>query len=204
MLAHRRYQQQINVPDIFTRLLCSVILTGLAPESFYRLGPDDRRPRAHYDGLAVDFIAAAIVDIGAQPHRGIRTFNVLNPHQDDGISLDTFVDWIREAGYVVERVPDYAEWLNRFEAKLRALPEEQRQHSSLGVLDSLSQPAANEQMASSRRFQDAVGQLPIGPEVPHLSREFIFKCLRDMSQLGLIPEPEENRGLIAQRAAALS
>ena len=81
MLAHSRYQQQINVPDIFTRLLCSVILTGLAPESFYRLEPGGSRPMAHYDGLAVDFIAAAIVGIAAQPHGEIRTFNVLNPHQ---------------------------------------------------------------------------------------------------------------------------
>ena len=67
MLAHRRYQQQINVPDIFTRLLYSVIMTGLAPASFYRLEPDGSRPRAHYDGLPVDFIAAAIVGIGPSP-----------------------------------------------------------------------------------------------------------------------------------------
>ncbi len=44
-------------------------------------------------------------------------------------------------------------------------------------------------MVSSKRFQDAVRALPIGPDVPHLSRGFIRKCLEDMHQLGLIPEP---------------
>ena len=83
MLAHRTYHQQINVADIFTRLLCSVVLTGLAPESFYRLEPDGSRPRAHYDGLPVDFLAAAIVGISVEPHEEIRTFHVLN-HHDDG------------------------------------------------------------------------------------------------------------------------
>ena len=104
MLAHRRYQQQINGPDVFTRLLSSVIMTGLAPVSFHPLKSDGSRPRAHYDGLPVDFVAAAVVGISLEPHHEIRTFHVLNHHVDDGISLDTFVDWIEEAGYPVERV----------------------------------------------------------------------------------------------------
>ncbi len=140
MLAHRTYQHQINVPDVFTRLLYSVIVTGLAPLSFYRLEPDGGRPSAHYDGLPVDFIASAIAGISAEPHREIRTFHVLNYHEHDGVSLDTFVDWIEAAGHPVERVADHREWIKRFETKLKALPEEKRQHSSLTVLDSLRHP----------------------------------------------------------------
>src|SRR5262249_2785497 len=136
MLAHRRYHQQINVPDVFTRLLASVVMTGLAPGAFYPLEPNGSRPRAHYDGLPVDFVAAAVVGISAEPHDEIRTYHVLNHHADDGISLDTFVDWIREAGYAVESVPDYGDWLRRFETKLRLLPEAKRQQSSLSVLGS--------------------------------------------------------------------
>jgi fatty acid CoA ligase FadD9 len=189
MLAHRHYHQQINVPDVFTRLLASVVMTGLVPGSFYPLEADGSQPRAHYDGLPVDFVAATVVGISLEPHDEIRTYHVLNHHADDGISLDTFVDWIRDAGYTLELVPDYDDWFRRFETKLRALPEAKRQHSSLSVLGSLSRPRPIEPMVGSKRFQDAVRALPIGPDVPHLSRDFILKCLDDMRRLNLVPEP---------------
>jgi fatty acid CoA ligase FadD9 len=190
MLPHRRFHQQLNADDIFTRLLYSVIVTGIAPSSFYVPAADGSRAKAHYDGLPVDFIAAAIVGIGAAPHQGVRTFNVLNHHASDGLSLDVFVDWIEAAGYPVTRVADYDEWLARFEAQLRALPEGKRQRSSLGVLESLRRPSTTDHpMAASRRFDDALRTLEIGPETPHLTREYIDKCLDDMCRLGLVPRP---------------
>jgi fatty acid CoA ligase FadD9 len=134
MLAHRRYKGQINVPDMFTRLMYSVIMTGLAPESFYEREPDGRKAKTHYDGLPVDFIAAAIVGSSLKSPRGIKTYNVLNHHSDDGVSLDTVVDWIESAGYAVERLHDHGEWLRRFETILSTLTEPQRQHSSLSGL----------------------------------------------------------------------
>ncbi|WP_238434855.1 MULTISPECIES: carboxylic acid reductase [unclassified Frankia] len=184
MLAHQRYRGQINVPDVFTRLLTSVVLTGLAPASFYRSAAT---APAHYDGLPVDFVAAAIAGIGAQPNDGLRCYHVMNHHADDGISLDTFVDWIVEAGYPVERVPDYGVWLDRFETKLKALPEARRQHSSLSVLASLRTPRPVDPMPGTERFQAAVSTLPVGPGVPGLTRDFLGKCLTDMAHLGLIP-----------------
>jgi fatty acid CoA ligase FadD9 len=187
MLAHRRYHGQINVPDVFTRLLTSVVLTGLAPGSFYPLDGAGAPARAHYDGLPVDFVAAAIVGISAEPYDGFRNYHVLNHHSDEGISLDTFVDWIGAAGYAVERVADYGTWVERFETKLKALPEAKRQHSSLTVLGSMRQPRSVESMVGTRRFQAAVRDLPVGPEVPRLNRQFINKCLDDMARLGLIP-----------------
>jgi fatty acid CoA ligase FadD9 len=199
MLAHQRYQQQINVPDVFTRLLASVIMTGLAPESFHPLEADGSRPRAHYDGLPVDFVAGALVGISLEPHDEIRTFHALNHHVDDGISLDTFVDWITEAGYPIERVRDYDGWFQRFETKLRTLPEVKRQHSSLSVMGSVRRPRPIEPMVGTKRFQDAVRPLPIGPEIPHLSREFILKCLEDMRQLGLIAQPDGSEPGIKSR-----
>jgi fatty acid CoA ligase FadD9 len=190
MLANRRYHEQINLPDVFTRLLYSVVVTGIAPKSFYQLTPDGSRQNAHYDGLPVDFIAAATVGIGAEPHRGIRTFHVLNHHVNDGMSLDQFVDWIEEAGYPVKRIPNHSEWLRQFEARLRALPEEKRQRSSINVLSSLGHPyPAHERMFGSKHFQEAVRKLPVGPDVPHLDQAFILKCLDDMRRLGLIPAP---------------
>jgi fatty acid CoA ligase FadD9 len=205
MLAHSRYHGQINVPDIFTRLLYSIVMTGLAPESFYRIEPDGSRPSAHYDGLPVDFIAAAIVGTGFDAHQEIKTFHVLNHHADDGIGLDTFVDWIQAAGYAVERAPDHRQWVQRFEAKLKALPEEQRQHSALHVLDAFGHPyKASEPMVGSQHFQDAVRRLPVGPEVPHLTQEFIDKCLDDMRRLGLVPAPPTDGDGRDQRLAAAS
>jgi fatty acid CoA ligase FadD9 len=190
MLPHRSFHEQMNVEDIFTRLLYSIIVTGLAPASFYVPEPDGSRPRAHYDGLPVDFIAAVIAEIGIQPHEGLRSFNVTN-HADDGLSLDVFVDWIEAAGYPLERIAAYDEWLVRFEASLGALPEDKRQLSSFQVLDYLRQPwTPGRPVAGSRHFDDALRALDIGPETPRLTRDYIDKCLDDMCRLGLIPISE--------------
>ncbi len=191
MLPHRRFLGQINLDDIFTRLLFSVIVTGIAPESFYVASPGRSRPKAHYDGLPVDFIASAIVRIGSKAHEGVRTFNVANHHADDGLSLDVFVDWIMSQGYPITHVADYEEWFASFEAALHALPESRRQLSSLPVLDSLRQPsAAGKPLAGSRNFDESLLTFDIGPKTPQLTREYIGKCLNDMHHHGLVHMPE--------------
>lgn len=187
MLAHSQYAKQLNVQDIFARLLYSIVITELAPRSFYRLDPS--RPKAHYDGLPVDFVAATIVGISVASHSDVRTFNVRNHNITDGISLDTFVDWIEAAGYAIERIGNYAEWLQRFETKLRALPEEKRNQSSLSVLDPLREPLdSDDENVSSTRFDAALRSL-VGTTAPRLTEEFIGKCLRDLQSLELIPPP---------------
>ncbi|MDT3444891.1 carboxylic acid reductase [Pseudofrankia sp. BMG5.37] len=200
MLAHRKYHGQINAPDVFTRLLTSIVLTGLAPGSFYPLDRDDTKIRAHYDGLPVDFVAGAIVGISAEPYDGFHNYHVLNHHADDGISLDTFVEWIEGAGYAVERLSDYSSWVERFEAKLKALPEAKRQHSSLTVLGTMRQPRPVEPMVGTQRFQEAVRRLPVGPEVPRLTRDFIHKCLDDMARLGLIHRLATSADVVSTRS----
>jgi fatty acid CoA ligase FadD9 len=190
MLAHTKYRGQINVPDMFTRLLYSIIMTGLAPESFYQREPDGSRAVSHYDALPVDFIAASVAGIGALSQRGIHTYNTLNHHVDDGASLDAVVDWIESAGYRVERVKDHAEWMRRFEAKLSTLTEQQRHHSSLSVLGAWSTPhPAHPPQDGSEHFIAAVKQLDCRPEVPHITQAFIHKYLQDMRDLGLIGAP---------------
>jgi fatty acid CoA ligase FadD9 len=190
MLPHRRYHRQVNAPDVFARLLQSLVLTGLAPVSFYGLSPEGRRPTAHYDGLPVDFIASAIVAVALGCGSGIETFHVVNPHDDDGISLDTVVDWIEAAGYPIQRVEGYEDWFRRFETALQTLPDGQRQRSSLSVIDSLRQPAAAQpKPIGSDRFIDAVRRTAPEPEIPHLSADFIAKCLDDLVRLGLVPQP---------------
>ncbi|WP_243794761.1 carboxylic acid reductase [Saccharopolyspora gloriosae] len=182
ILAHRTYRGQLNVPDMFTRLLLSLVATGIAPASFYRSGE-----RAHYDGLPVDFTAAAITELGAQAAEGCRTFNVLNPH-DDAVSLDTFVDWLIEDGHPIQRIADYDDWLARTTTALRALPEQQRRHSVLPLLDALAQPADGVPGSAlpAERFHAAVRAAGPDEDIPHLSADLIRKYVTDLRRLELL------------------
>jgi fatty acid CoA ligase FadD9 len=183
ILADSRYTGQLNVPDIFTRLLFSLVATGTAPRSFYRAGPEGRHP--HYEGLPVDFLADAIAAIGPQHGSSFDTYNTTNPH-DDGISLDTFVDWIIAAGYPIERIDDYSDWLSRFETAMRALPERERSQSVLTVLDVYRQPmpAVAGSPVPGARFRAAVEMA--GRAIPHVSEQLIDKYLVDLEQLGVL------------------
>lgn len=189
VLAHSRYLGQLNVPDMFTRLLLSLIATGIAPRSFYRTDAEGNRPRAHYDGLPVDFLAEAIVTLAEQNAGGFRTFNAVNPH-DDGISLDVFCDWLIYAGCRIQRIDGHQEWFARFGTALRGLPESQRRHSLLPLLHSVRQP--EEPILGSAvpagRFRAAVRKAGIGVDrdIPHLSAELIRKYVTDLRRIGLL------------------
>jgi fatty acid CoA ligase FadD9 len=185
ILAHTRYRGQLNVPDTFTRWLISVVLTGLAPGSFYSAG----KVAPHYAGLPVDFTASAIAALGAHALSGYQTYHVNNSH-DDGISLDSFVDWAVAAGYSIRRIDDYADWYGRFESALRALPEAQRQHSSLPLLHQLQEPTPADWgiAVQAARFRADVVRYKVGTgkDIPHLSEELIRKYLADLTHLNLI------------------
>ena len=64
---------------MFTRLMLSLVATGIAPGSFYELDADGNRQRAHYDGLPVDFIAEAISTLGARVETGSRPTTCSTP-----------------------------------------------------------------------------------------------------------------------------
>lgn len=77
ILAHSDYHGQLNVTDVFTRSIQSLLLTGVAPASFYELDADGNRQRAHYDGVPGDFTAASITAIGGvNVVDGYRSFDV--------------------------------------------------------------------------------------------------------------------------------
>ena len=192
ILADTTYAGQLNLPDMFTRLMLSLVATGIAPGSFYELGADGTRQRAHYDGLPVEFIAEAISVLGPrvlEDEAGYQTYHVMNPY-DDGIGLDEYVDWLIDAGYAIQRVGDYAAWLQRFETTLRALPERQRQYSLLPLLHNYQQPQTpiNGSMAPTDRFRAAVQEAKIGPDkdIPHVSEPVIVKYITDLHLLGLL------------------
>ncbi|AYF79551.1 NAD-dependent epimerase/dehydratase family protein [Nocardia yunnanensis] len=189
ILAHSAFAGQLNLPDMFTRLLLSVLATGLAPKSFYTLDSHGRRRRAHYDGLPADFTAAAITTLGVAVSEGFETYDVLNPH-DDGISLDEFVDWLLESGRPIDRIDDYGDWFTRFETALRTLPELQRSASVQPLLHAYRHPSPPiaGSVLPAKRFQDAVQQAGIGPDgdIPHLTRELIDKYVADLTLRGLL------------------
>ena len=189
ILAHSRYSGQLNVPDMFTRLLFSLLATGIAPRSFYETDAACHRPRAHYDGLPVDFIAEAVTTLGMQTTDGFRSYDVMNPY-DDGISLDVFVDWLNLAGNKIDRIDDYDDWLARFETALLGLPEKQRQQSVLPLLHAYRTPEKplRGAAAPTEVFHAAVRAAKVGEEkdIPHLSAPLINKYVADLKQLGLL------------------
>lgn len=189
ILADTSYAGQLNLPDMFTRMMLSLVATGIAPKSFNQLDTQGDRQRSHYDGLPVEFIAEAISTLGANVVDGFETYHVMNPH-DDGLGLDEFVDWLIEAGHPIQRIDDYQEWLEQFGATLRTLPDRQRQASLLPLLHNYTAPGipVNGAMAPTDVFRAAVQDAKIGPDkdIPHVSREVIVKYVTDLQLLGLL------------------
>jgi fatty acid CoA ligase FadD9 len=189
ILADTTYAGQLNLPDMFTRMMLSLVATGVAPYSFYELGADGERQRAHYDGLPVEFIAEAISTLGVNVRKGFETYHVMNPY-DDGIGMDEFVDWLVDAGYPIRHIDSYGDWLTRFETTLRALPEKQRAASLLPLLHNYQSPdhPFNGSIAPTDRFRAAVQEAKIGPDkdIPHISAPMIVKYITDLELLGLL------------------
>lgn len=191
ILAHSTYIGQINVPDMFTRLLFSIIATGLAPRSFYETpeGGSDQSAKTHYDGTPVEVLASMLHQIGSKPYTGFNSYNTINFHHDDGISLDSYVDWIQSAGYPVHRIADHADWYQRFNTKLQNLPEQERGRSSVDIIEHFQKPhKVDTPVVSTAKFEKALG----GNNIPHITEEFIHKYLGDMKALGLLTSVVRN------------
>jgi fatty acid CoA ligase FadD9 len=189
ILADNSYRGQLNLPDMFTRLMLSLVATRLAPGSFYELDSGGKRQRAHYDGLPVDFIAEAICVLGGHIVKGYETYHVMNPH-DDGIGLDVYVDWLIDAGYDIRRIDDFGEWHERFERALRALPDRQRESSLLPLMHAYRDPQKpiRGSVVPADRFRAAVDGSHIGSngDIPHVTPAIIEKYITNLHMLGLL------------------
>ncbi len=185
ILAHSRYAGQLNVPDMFTRLLFSLVVTGVAPATFYAQDLSSGRPHARYEGFSADFLSDAITAIGVRDTQDFHTYNLSSPYED-GISLDTFVDWLVDAGCKIERIGKYDEWLSRFKIAMQALPEAQRQQSLLTLLGPYRHPqmAGAKSLVRSERF--CAASRTAGFDIPHMSAALINKYVADLRRLRLL------------------
>ena len=198
ILPHTSLPGQINVSDVFTRLLAGVIYTGVAPQSF----TDEKGQAPAYDGSPVDFVAGGIVAIALEGGRergregGCRLFHVVNPHRGEGASLDDIVGWVKSAGYAVEGAAPYQAWFDLFKCKLEALPSDKRNQSPLPVLHQWQSPLPSRKkmeevlVLDATCFRAAVKRLTRWGDVPMLSEGYLHTCLYHMSVVGLIgPTP---------------
>lgn len=187
ILAHSEFRGQINVPDTFTRLLYSLLRTGLAPSSFYTHDGD----RAHYDGLPVDVVAQAITSLTHRDQRTtFATFHLVNPF-DDGISLDRMVHWLIEMGVPLIRIDSYGEWLHRFTAALNALDKDDKRPSVLPLLEGFSQPEepAHGSLIGSPELTAALSAAGSDATLSVLTPDFIRKCVEDLEYVFGQPIP---------------
>ncbi|TFH89666.1 SDR family oxidoreductase [Vibrio ouci] len=183
ILAHSQQPNQLNVTDMFTRLLISVIETGMAPASFYQQSNEP----PHYDGLPVDFTARSITTLGLGNRTGFETYHVVNPHKD-GISLDSFVDWLDEVGVPVQRIHPYENWFRAFSEAHQRLDETTRAQSLFPLLHSYQSPlpAVAGSPISSARFVTALNAYPLpgfGDTPPSIGRDLIEKYLKDLLRM---------------------
>jgi len=184
ILAHRYYAGQLNVPDMFTRLLYSLVVTGIAPVTFYAEELSAAEIGSSYDGLPVDFLAAAITAISDSDSEGFHNYNLSNA-EDTGVSLDTFVDWLIAAGCSITKIDSYSLWLKRFETALHALPESKRNSSLLSILSPYYQPQKPVQgHFPCKQFYSRAEALEVA--VPHLDSALIAKYVADLKHLKLL------------------
>jgi fatty acid CoA ligase FadD9 len=186
ILAHSRYVGQLNVPDMFTRLLYSLAVAGIAPGTFYAQDLSRGRPKGRYEGFTVDFLADAITDIGLLGKAGFHSYNLASPH-DGGVSLDDFVDWMIEEGCAIQRIDNYGEWLSRFETALLSLPEKQRAQSMLAILGPYRQAQAvsGQSRMPAQRFCQASAEAR--HEIPKFTAHIIRKYVADLRHLEMLP-----------------
>jgi fatty acid CoA ligase FadD9 len=101
-----------------------------------------------------------------------------------------YLDWLIEAGYAIERIPDYGAWLGRFEMAMRALPQQQRQYSLLPLLHNYQRPGKpiRGSIAPTDHFRFAVQEGKIGPDkdIPHITAPIIVKYITNLHLLGLL------------------
>lgn len=134
VLPDRHLAGERNPDDILSRLIHSLLLTGLAPPAFWGTDATGQAAGFRASGLPVDQLAQAIVALGDGAPDGFHLLTLGGP-ADGAFPLEALVERIEAAGFPLERTASYGEWLERIEPALRRLPAAQRSLSLLDVLE---------------------------------------------------------------------
>ncbi|MBD2719309.1 SDR family oxidoreductase [Synechococcus sp. FACHB-909] len=134
VLPDRHLAGECNPDDILSRLIHSLLLTGLAPPAFSVTDAAGQAAGFRASGLPVDQLAQAIVALGDGAPEGFHQLTLGGP-ADGAFPLEALVERIEAAGFPLERTASYGEWLERIEPALRRLPAAQRSLSLLDVLE---------------------------------------------------------------------
>lgn len=117
-------------------------------------------------------------------------YHCINPHEDDGVSLDVMVRWLEETGgFQFERVEDYSLWVKTFQARLEALEGKKKAQSPLAILDQWRDPkppSSEGTRLDASVFRQGVKSETKWGDVPLLDAAFIRRCLEHMDALELI------------------
>jgi fatty acid CoA ligase FadD9 len=191
---------QVNTNDYLTRLLAGVVWTGLRPASLYAGGPSAAK-HAHFDGLPVDVAAAGIVALvlhRREPSQLTRV-HCVNSHVDDGVSLDTFLDWTANAkggGYALRIVEPYAVWLSQYSAALDRLPSGVKEKTNASILFQWRQPQTVpdpiQSRIDSRQFNVLLATHTRFPQgVQSLDESYWTHALQQMAAIDILPTPDK-------------
>jgi len=178
---------QLNVSDFFTRLVCGLVYSGIAPPSFY----DPKSPcRPVFNGLAVDFVAKSIVGLGVLPQDEgtIQAFHVIEADYKNGQNLDNVVDSIKSAGYAIERLDDHEQWAKQFRQKCEGMNGPEKQASPIPLMHQWEKPQVElpTMQLSADRYRAAVKDRLGLDNLPGISEGLVHHCLEHMVALGLI------------------
>lgn len=188
ILAHTSEIGQINVPDMFTRLLLSVIITGILPSSFAPPKASNAVREHPFNGLPADFIAHVVTSVASRYSAGHRVFNMVNDSPEQP-SMDGIADLLCDTGEQYKRL-DYHEWVSRLEIALQAQPERIRRHSLLPVLHAYVSPDQLPLLdVPSDKFHRELIKTPDVHDLPIVDTTAVQKWIADIADHDLIPTP---------------
>ena len=155
---------------------------GHRPSSFYQR----RRRPSHYDGLPVDFTAAAITARRPRCTGASRPSTCSTPTTTASRWTPSSTGSSRRATRS-QRIDDYGDWVDRFETAMRGLPEP---HATFGAAAAGHLPPAGR---FRRRLAGAGGDFAAVVEksrlsIPHVSKELICKYLTDLKLIGALEQ----------------
>ncbi len=176
LLGHSTWRGQINRADALTRLLASIVTTGLAPRSFFA---DSFVGSRALHAVPVDQAAAVIAAIALDLRREPRLFHVTRSH-GPGLTLDDIVGILERAGRVRMRVSRYGDWFAAFRARLSALDSDRQRMSALPIIERWRHPLGAEIELDARRLDSELQRLTGAAVFPSLTEADVLAWLRDL------------------------